>query len=75
MMVDVIVVGQVVTLKTGKLIEQPKDNETLQNFSAWVANYNNFISEEYKQNSNSVSTLSPEEADVVESFITVGENN
>ena len=56
-------------------IEQPKDNETLQNFSAWVANYNNFISEEYKQNSNSVSTLSPEEADVVESFITVGENN
>lgn len=49
---------------------QPEDNEMLMRFQSWVNKYNKYIQESYDQNANS-NTLSTEETDVIDGFITV----
>tara|TARA_R110002110_G_scaffold96100_3_gene247892 strand:+ start:599 stop:1525 length:927 start_codon:yes stop_codon:yes gene_type:complete len=51
---------------------QPQDSETLANFQAWIANYNNFIVKSYQKKAPN-SVFSKDEEEVIDSFITVDE--
>ena len=51
-------------------IVQTEDSATLAAFQTWVRNYNEFIIESYI-NKSSPSSLTLEENDVIEAFITV----
>lgn len=57
--------------KEVKLV-QPDDNEMLIRFQSWVTSYNKYIQESYERNANS-NPLASDEAEIIESFITVEE--
>jgi hypothetical protein len=61
-----------VDLTTEIEIVQPQDSDTLANFQAWVANYNNFVVTSYKKKAPD-SVFSPDEEDVIDAFIAVEE--
>ena len=52
---------------------QPEDNEHLIKFQTWVDNYNKYIKESYQKNMGSKTSLSEDEENVIDSFITVEE--
>ena len=53
---------------------QPDDNEMLMRFQSWVNSYNKYIQESYERNANS-NPIAPDEAEVIEAFITVEDEN
>ena len=55
-------------------LSQPEDNDMLMHFQTWVSNYNKYIQTSYEENANN-NTLTSEQEDVIEGFITVDEGN
>ena len=55
-------------------LSQPEDNDMLMHFQTWVNNYNKYIQTSYEENANN-NTLTSEQENVIEGFITVDEGN
>ena len=51
-------------------LKQPEDNDTLMKFQTWVTNYNKYIKDAYDQKASST-TITPQEMEVLNSFVTV----